>query len=116
MSENNISIDAIFQKAGEGEEQVDVVILTHVTAEKNVNAAIKRIEALPTIPLPVVRIRLEDLLAGRRGGIFGPLRFHGHGQPVRPERRRHPLGGANQLGARRAGPVPTRNLEPCSTA
>ncbi|HUP97651.1 MAG TPA: homoserine dehydrogenase [Usitatibacter sp.] len=59
----SISIDAIFQKeAGEGEDQVDVVILTHVTAEKNVNAAIRRIEALPTIPAPVVRIRLEELL------------------------------------------------------
>ena len=59
----SISIDAIFQKeAAEGEEQVDVVILTHVTAEKNVNAAIRRIEALPTIPSPVVRIRLEELL------------------------------------------------------
>ncbi|MEO7744398.1 MAG: homoserine dehydrogenase [Usitatibacter sp.] len=59
----SISIDAIFQKeAGEGEDQVDVVILTHRTAEKNVNAAIKRIEALPTIPSPVVRIRLEELL------------------------------------------------------
>jgi homoserine dehydrogenase len=59
----SISIDAIFQKeAGEGEDQVDVVILTHVTAEKNINAAIRRIEALPTIPAPVVRIRLEELL------------------------------------------------------
>ncbi|MDQ3027773.1 MAG: ACT domain-containing protein, partial [Pseudomonadota bacterium] len=59
----SISIDAIFQKeAAEGEDQVDVVILTHVTAEKNVNAAIRRIEALPTIPSPVVRIRLEELL------------------------------------------------------
>jgi homoserine dehydrogenase len=59
----DISIDAIFQKeAGEGEDQVDVVILTHVVEEKNVNAAIRRIEALPTIPSPVVRIRLEDLL------------------------------------------------------
>jgi homoserine dehydrogenase len=58
-----ISIDAIFQKeAGEGEDQVDVVILTHVVPEKQVNAAIRRIEALPTIPSPVVRIRLEDLL------------------------------------------------------
>ena len=59
----DISIDAIFQKeAGEGEDQVDVVILTHVVPEKNVNAAIRRIEALPTIPSPVVRIRLEELL------------------------------------------------------
>ena len=58
-----ISIDAIFQKeAGEGEEQVDVVILTHVTVEKRINAAIRRIEALATIPSPVVRIRLEELL------------------------------------------------------
>jgi len=59
----SISIDAIFQKeAGEGEDQVDVVILTHRTVEKNVNAALRRIEALPTIPAPVVRIRLEELL------------------------------------------------------
>ncbi len=59
----DISIDAIFQKeAGEGEDQVDVVILTHVTSERSVNAAIRRIEALSTIPSPVVRIRLEDLL------------------------------------------------------
>lgn len=58
-----ISIDAIFQKeAGEGEEQVDVVILTHVARERDVNAAIRAIEALPTIPAPVVRIRLEELL------------------------------------------------------
>jgi homoserine dehydrogenase len=59
----SISIDAIFQKeAGEGEDQVDVVILTHRTLEKNVNAALRRIEALATIPAPVVRIRLEELL------------------------------------------------------
>jgi homoserine dehydrogenase len=59
----SISIDAIFQKeAGEGEDQVDVVILTHRTVEKNINAAIRRIEALATIPSPVVRIRLEELL------------------------------------------------------
>ena len=59
----SISIDAIFQKeAGEGEEQVDVVILTHLTREKNINEAIRRVEALATIPSPVVRIRLEELL------------------------------------------------------
>jgi homoserine dehydrogenase len=62
-ADNDISIDAIFQKeAGEGEDQVDVVILTHVVREKKINAAIKRIEALATIPSPVVRIRLEELL------------------------------------------------------
>ena len=41
---------------------MDVVILTHRTLERNVNAALRRIEALPTIPAPVVRIRLEELL------------------------------------------------------
>jgi homoserine dehydrogenase len=59
----SISIDAIFQKeAAEGEDQVDVVILTHLTVEKNINAALRRIEGLATIPAPVVRIRLEELL------------------------------------------------------
>ncbi len=59
----SISIDAIFQKeAGEGEDQVDVVILTHRTVERNINAAIRRIEGLSTIPAPVVRVRLEELL------------------------------------------------------
>jgi homoserine dehydrogenase len=62
-ADRHISIDAIFQKeAGEGEEQVDVVILTHLTREKDINSAIRAIEALPTIPVPVVRIRLEELL------------------------------------------------------
>jgi homoserine dehydrogenase len=59
----SISIDAIFQKeAAEGEDQVDVVILTHVVREKRINDAIARIQGLPTIPAPVVRIRLEELL------------------------------------------------------
>jgi homoserine dehydrogenase len=59
----SISIDAIFQKeAAEGEDQVDVVILTHVAPERGVNEAMRRIEALPTIPARVVRIRLEELL------------------------------------------------------
>lgn len=59
----SISIDAIFQKeAAEGEDQVDVVILTHVVREKSIDDAIARIQALPTIPAPVIRIRLEELL------------------------------------------------------
>ena len=41
---------------------MDVVILTHLTREKDINSAIRAIEALPTIPVPVVRIRLEELL------------------------------------------------------
>ena len=58
-----ISIDAIFQKeASEGESQVDVVLLTHRTLERQIVHAIRRVEALDSIPAPVVRIRLEELL------------------------------------------------------
>jgi homoserine dehydrogenase len=57
-----ISIDAMVQKEpNEGEEQVDIIMLTHQTVEKHVNAAIKRIEALPVVAGTVTRIRLETL-------------------------------------------------------
>jgi homoserine dehydrogenase len=59
-----ISIDAMVQKEpGEGEEQVDIIMLTHLTVEKNVNAAIARIEKLPVNVGRVTRIRLEELAA-----------------------------------------------------
>ena len=45
----------------QGEDLVDVIILTHRSIEANVNAAIASIEALPTIAAKVVRIRLEEL-------------------------------------------------------
>jgi homoserine dehydrogenase len=57
-----ISIDAMVQKEpGEGEEQVDIIMLTHQTLEKHINAAIARIEKLPTNLGKVTRIRLEEL-------------------------------------------------------
>jgi homoserine dehydrogenase len=63
FADNNISIDAIFQReAGEGEDQTDVVILSHRTLEARINNAIGRIEALTTITQKVVRIRLEELI------------------------------------------------------
>jgi homoserine dehydrogenase len=45
----------------EGQEFVDIVILTHMSLEKNVNAAMVKIEALAAISEPVARIRLEEL-------------------------------------------------------
>ena len=36
-------------------------MLTHQTQEKNVDAAIVKIEALPTVIGKVIRIRLEEL-------------------------------------------------------
>ena len=62
LADANISIDAMMQKEPQqGEERVDVIILTHLAVEKNVNAAIAKIEALPTINGKVTRIRLETL-------------------------------------------------------
>ena len=62
LADQSISIDAMVQKEpSEGEEQVDIIMLTHLTLEKNVNDAIKRIESLPVISGKVTRIRLEEL-------------------------------------------------------
>jgi homoserine dehydrogenase len=62
LADHGISIDAMVQKEpAEGEDQVDVVMLTHLTVEKQVNAALARIEALPSISGSVTRIRLEEL-------------------------------------------------------
>jgi homoserine dehydrogenase len=64
LADLSISIDAMVQKEpGEGEEQVDIIMLTHRTVEKNVNAAIARIEKLSVNLGRVTRIRLEELAA-----------------------------------------------------
>ncbi len=64
LADRDISIDAMVQKEpAEGEEQVDIILLTHVTVEKNVNAAIGKIEALDSVAGKVMRIRLEELTA-----------------------------------------------------
>ncbi|HVL59198.1 MAG TPA: ACT domain-containing protein, partial [Burkholderiaceae bacterium] len=62
LADARISIDAVLQREpGEGEDQTDIVLLTHRTIEKQVDSAIRRIEALPTVRSKVTRIRLEDL-------------------------------------------------------
>jgi len=64
LADLSISIDAMVQKEpGEGEEQVDIIMLTHRTVEKHINTAIGRIERLPTNAGKVTRIRLEELAA-----------------------------------------------------
>jgi homoserine dehydrogenase len=63
LADSRISIDAMVQKEpGEGEKQVDIVMLTHRALEKNVDAAMARIEKLPTTVGRITRIRLEELL------------------------------------------------------
>ncbi len=62
LGDLSISIDAFLQKEpAEGEQEVDIIMLTHITVEKNINQAIARIEALPAISGSVTRIRLEEL-------------------------------------------------------
>ena len=63
LADSRISIDAMVQKEpGEGEKRVDIVMLTHRAIEKDVDAALSRIERLPTVLGKVTRIRLEALL------------------------------------------------------
>ena len=63
LADSKISIEAMVQKEpGKGEKRVDIVLLTHLSLEKNVNQAIGKIEKLKTVVGAVTRIRLEELL------------------------------------------------------
>ncbi|ALD90336.1 homoserine dehydrogenase [Cupriavidus gilardii] len=62
LADSGISIDAMLQKESrEGEPQTDIIMLSHLAREKQVNAAIARIEALPTVLSGVTRLRMEEL-------------------------------------------------------
>jgi len=62
LGDLEISIDAMIQKEpAEGEDQADIILLTHITVEKNIDQAIAKIEALPAISGKVTRIRMEEL-------------------------------------------------------
>ena len=62
LADEQISIDAMIQKEpGEGEEQTDLIMLTHRTREKRINAAIAKIEKLNVVAGRVTRLRLEEL-------------------------------------------------------
>ncbi len=62
LADRNISIDAMLQKEpDDNETEADIVILTHVTIEKNMDAGIAAIEALPAIVGKLVKIRMEEL-------------------------------------------------------
>nr|WP_314860399.1 homoserine dehydrogenase [uncultured Undibacterium sp.] len=62
LAEFSISIDAMLQKEpAEGESRTDIIMLTHQTQEKNVDAAIARIEALASVTGKVTKLRLEEL-------------------------------------------------------
>ncbi len=61
-----ISIDAVLQReadevSGDGGNQTDLIILTHDTLEATMNVALAKLQALPTVLAPIVRIRKEEL-------------------------------------------------------
>jgi homoserine dehydrogenase len=62
LADERISIDAMIQKEpGEGEDEADLVLLTHLTYEKNADAAIARLEKLSVVVGKVTRLRMEAL-------------------------------------------------------
>jgi homoserine dehydrogenase len=62
LADEQISIDAVIQKEpGEGEEQTDLIMLTHQTREKRINAAIVKIEKLGVVAGKVTKLRMEEL-------------------------------------------------------
>ena len=66
LAEANISIDAVLQREADqvsqaGENQTDVIILTHDTREGKMNDVLAQMQALPTVMAPVTKIRKEEL-------------------------------------------------------
>ncbi|PCE26753.1 homoserine dehydrogenase [Paraburkholderia acidicola] len=66
LADRGISIDALLQKESERVDashagETDIMLITHETVEKNVNAAIESIEALPTVVSSVTKLRMEAL-------------------------------------------------------
>jgi homoserine dehydrogenase len=62
LADHQISIEAIIQKEPlANETAIPIIMLTQITLEKELNAAIAKIEALKTVTGKVNRIRLETL-------------------------------------------------------
>src|SRR5438477_1421994 len=62
LADGDISIDAMIQKEPpEGEDQTDIILLTHRSIAPQVVEASGRMDALPTVRGKVTRIRMEQL-------------------------------------------------------
>jgi homoserine dehydrogenase len=62
LAEGDVSIDAVLQReSADGENQTDLIILTHDTIEGRLRAALARMQALPTVLAPIVSLRKEEL-------------------------------------------------------
>lgn len=63
LLEHDISIDAVIQKEAVS-ASVPIVILTHLAEERQLNKALRAIEALPDVNGPINRIRVEPFNGG----------------------------------------------------
>jgi homoserine dehydrogenase len=66
LAQHAISIDALLQRESDevsaaGENQTDLIILTHDCREAAMDAACAQMQALPAVLRPIVRLRKEDL-------------------------------------------------------
>ncbi|KJV06217.1 homoserine dehydrogenase [Methylocucumis oryzae] len=62
LADHDISIEAIIQKEpSSGDTAVPIILLTQITLEQEMNAAIAEIEALTTVTGKINRIRMETL-------------------------------------------------------
>jgi homoserine dehydrogenase len=62
FGDKKISIDAMLQKEPKDHKsEADIVILSHLAVEKNINTIIHSIESMPATIGKVIKIRLEEL-------------------------------------------------------
>lgn len=60
LADQAISIGAMLQQEP-SEGKTDIIILTHQTREKDLNAAVEKIEDLPNVTGKIIRLRMEQL-------------------------------------------------------
>ena len=66
LADAAISINAVLQReagdvGGEGSQHTDLIILTHEAQEGAMNGALQRLQGLPAVLAPIVRLRKEEL-------------------------------------------------------
>ena len=61
LADAQISIGSMIQQPAEQAESAELIFLTHESLERNINAAIARIENLPFVRSSVTRLRMESL-------------------------------------------------------
>ena len=61
VADKNISISAMIQKEAHDSDRVSIIMLTHLTVEKDINSAVASIESLQVVTDKIIRIRIEEL-------------------------------------------------------